>query len=143
MTKTAQNGPEMAPEGPVGDPKPPRAPRGIGPRGSALWRELHDQFDFTADPHRLVLAEDACRTVDLIDRLQAVVDDAADLRVRGSQGQWVGMPELAELRQYRSLLASLLKALALPDTEELAEVKAQHLTAVRREAAQARLKVVR
>ena len=65
--------------------------------------------------------------MDVIDRLQAVVDDAADLRVRGSQGQPVSLPELAELRQYRSLLASLLKALALPDTEELAAVKQQHL----------------
>lgn len=45
------------------------------------------------------------------------------------------MPELAGVRQYRALLASLLKALALPDTEELAEVKAQHLTTVRRAAA--------
>lgn len=76
---------------------------------------------------------------------RAVVDAAEDLRVRGSQGQPVGMPELAELRQYRALLASLLRALALPDTEELAETKSAHLSQVRREAAKSRatLKVVK
>jgi hypothetical protein len=108
-----------------------------------LWRELHAQFDFSQDPHRAAIIEDACRTADLIDRMQLVVDDADGLRVRGSQGQPVGMPELAEVRQYRALLASLLRALALPDTDELAEVKAQQLTKVRRESAQARLRVVK
>lgn len=78
--------------------------------------------------------------MDVIDRLQAVVDDAADLRVRGSQGQPVSLPELAELRQYRSLLASLLKALALPDTEELAAVKQQHLSNIRRNAAKSKVR---
>ena len=95
------------------------------------------------DPHRSALVEDACRSADVIDRLQTIVDAAENLRVRGSQGQPTGMPELAELRQYRSLLATLLRSLALPDTEELTEAKAQHITKVRREAAKARLKVVR
>lgn len=120
----------------------PRAPHGLKARGKRLWRELHEQFDFSEDPHRSALIEDACRTADMIDRLHEVVDTADDLRVKGSQGQPVGMPELAELRQYRSLLASLLKSLALPDTEELAAVKSEHLSKVRREAAQARLTVV-
>ncbi|CAN5353253.1 hypothetical protein BH11ACT6_BH11ACT6_01800 [soil metagenome] len=53
------------------------------------------------------------------------------------------MPELSELRQYRGLLASLLKSLALPDSEELAQVKADHLTEVRRGAARARLTAVK
>ncbi|CPS27939.1 Uncharacterised protein [Mycobacteroides abscessus] len=52
--------------------------------------------------------------------------------------QPVAMPELAELRQYRALKASLLKNLALPDTEELMASKADHLTDVRRAAASAR-----
>ena len=97
-----------------------RAPKGLGPRGRALWRELHATFDFTEDPHRSALVEDAARTADIIDRLQAVVDSAADLRVRGSQGQPVGMPEL---RQYRALLAQLLRSLALPDTDELQDAR--------------------
>lgn len=120
-----------------------RAPKGLGTRGRALWREPHATFEFDEDPHRSALVEDACRTADVIDRLQAVVDGAADLRVRGSQGQPVGMPELAELRQYRALLAQLLRSLALPDTDELQATRADHLTTIRRAAAQARLKVVR
>ncbi|MGW9568819.1 hypothetical protein [Prescottella equi] len=112
----------------------PRAPRGLKARGKALWRDLHQTFDMTNDPHRQVLIEDACRTADVIDRLQTVVD-AQDLRVRGSQGQPVAAPELAELRQYRALLGQLLNRLALPDTEELAEVKREHVSEVRRQAA--------
>ena len=83
----------------------PRAPKGLGPRGRALWRELNETFDFSSDPHRRFLLEDAARTADLVARMQEVVDNAADLRVRGSQGQPVAMPEVAELRQYRALLA--------------------------------------
>lgn len=122
----------------TGEQITPRAPRGLKSAGRTLWRELHEQFDFSADPHRSALVEDVCRTKDVIVRLQAVVDEAGDFRVRGSQGQPVGMPELAELRQYRALLASLLRALALPDTEELAEVKERHLSSVRRRAVKVR-----
>jgi hypothetical protein len=121
-----------------------RKPKGLGPRGRALHRELAAEFEFDQDPHRAALLEDACRTADVIARLQDVVDNAADLRVRGSQGQPVALPELAELRHYRALLASLLKALALPDTDEVAEQKQGHITAVRRAAAKGiSLKVVR
>jgi hypothetical protein len=125
-------------------PKIPRAPRGLQARGKSLWRDLHTTFSFNDDPHRAALIEDACRTSDVIDTLQRIVDDAGDdLRVRGSMGQPTGIPELAELRQYRSLLAALLKALALPDTDEMADIKARHISGVRRDAAKkASLKVV-
>ena len=66
------------------------------------------------DPHRRFLLEDAARTADLVARMQEVVDNAADLRVRGSQGQPVAMPEVAELRQYRALLAQVIRSMALP-----------------------------
>lgn len=123
--------------------KIPRAPKGLGSRGKQLWRELHTEFDMSADPHRRVLVEDACREADLVERLQAVVDAAEDLRVRGSQGQPVKMPELEEIRLHRKVLSDLLKALALPDTEELADAKAKYLSDVRRAVAkQARFKVV-
>lgn len=112
----------------------PRAPKGLGRRGRALWRDLHQTFDFSADPHRQVLIEDAARTADLIDRLQEAAD-ANDLRVRGSQGQPTAAPELGELRQYRALLATLLTKLSLPDTEEMQEIKTAHVAEVRRKAA--------
>ena len=95
-----------------------KPPRGLKARGRRLWDELHAVYDFSAAPERVFLLEDACRTADLIDRLQAVVSGSNDLRVRGSQGQPVAAPELSELRQYRALLASLVKSLGLPDEDE-------------------------
>ncbi|MCH9733455.1 MAG: hypothetical protein K0U78_02715 [Actinomycetia bacterium] len=101
-----------------GRPAIPKAPTGLKQRGRQLWREIHAVYSFEEAPEKAILLEDACRTSDVIKRLQDTVDAAEDLRVRGSQGQPVAMPEIAELRQYRSLLAALLKALTLPDDEE-------------------------
>ncbi len=95
----------------------PRAPRGLKARGREVWRELHRTYVFDECPEKLILAEEAARTADVVARLQKLVDESADLRVRGSQGQPVAAPEVAELRQYRALLASLMKALSLPDEE--------------------------
>ncbi len=113
-------------------------PKGLRKDGLALWTALLDVFDMSEDPHRLSLAEELCRCKDICVRLQEVVDKADSLRARGSQGQPVSLPELQELRQYRSLMASLTKSLGLPDTAELAEVKRQHLSVVRSAAARSR-----
>jgi hypothetical protein len=53
----------------------------------------------------------------MVDRLQRIVDGAEDLRVRGSQGQPVALPEIPELRQHRQQLMGLIKALGCPDDE--------------------------
>lgn len=119
----------------------PRAPKGLKARGRRLWTELHEQFDFDADPHRRVLVDDVCRTADMIDRLQAVVD-TEDLRVRGSQGQPVAAPEIAELRQYRALLGQLLTRLDLADTDDVVEAKAARTSRARSTAARGRFEVV-
>lgn len=99
-------------------PDIPRAPTGLLARGRQLWRELHAVYDFTEAPEKQAILEEACRTADVVKRLQAVVDAADDLRVRGSQNQPVAMPELLELRQYRALMVQLLKALGCPDDED-------------------------
>lgn len=96
----------------------PRPPRGLKTRGKRLWAELHEVYDFSQAPERLFLLEDACKVADLIDRLQEIVFTAADLRVRGSQGQPVGIPELDSLRHNRALFAQLIKSLGLPDEDE-------------------------
>ncbi|ORB11659.1 hypothetical protein BST37_18680 [Mycobacterium noviomagense] len=98
----------------------PKAPKGLKTRGRQLWRELHTTYDFTDCPEKLIILEQAARTADVVARLQSIVDAADDLRVKGSQGQPVAAPEVAELRQYRALLTSLLKSLTLPDEEETA-----------------------
>ena len=95
----------------------PKAPKGLKAEGRKMWVRLHTTYDFTDCPEKLILLEQACRTADLVHRLQSTVDAAEDLRVRGSQGQPVAAPEVGELRQYRALLTSLLKALTLPDDE--------------------------
>ncbi len=108
-----------------------KPPKGLGPAGRALHESLTATFDFSEDPHRISIIEELCLTKDLCVRLQKVIDESKDLRVRGSQGQPVVMGEVAELRQLRSLMATLTKALGLPDTPELAEVKRTHLSLVR------------
>jgi hypothetical protein len=99
-------------------PPIPKAPRGLKTSGRHVWRELHAEYSFDKAPEKRLIAEEPCRTADVVDRLQGIVDDAADLRVRGSQGQPVSMPEVAELRQYRALFVTLLKALTLLDGDE-------------------------
>jgi hypothetical protein len=100
-------------------PPTPRAPAGLKADGRALWKAIHAVYDFEEAPERLVVLAEACRTADVVRRLQTIVDNADDLRVRGSQGQPVAIPELAELRQYKALLASLLKAVNLPGEEDV------------------------
>jgi hypothetical protein len=103
-----------------GDKPPiPRTPKGFKAPGRALWRQIHAEYDFEGCPEKLVVLENACRTADVVERLQAAVDSTTDLRVRGSQGQPVAIPELGELRQYRAQLASLLKALDVVDEAEV------------------------
>jgi hypothetical protein len=115
-----------------------KPPKGLGKAGSDLWNALWSAFDFSDDPHRINLVEELCRSKDLCVRLQADIDSAAGLEVRGSQGQPVVMSQVSELRQMRALMATLTKSLGLPDTEELAEVKRTHLSLVRSAAAKSR-----
>jgi hypothetical protein len=97
----------------------PKSPAGLKPRGRQVWRQLHAVYSFDDAPEKLVILEEACRTADLVVRLQAIVDNASDLRVNGSQGQPVAMPEIPELRQYRALLTSLMRALTLPGDDDV------------------------
>jgi hypothetical protein len=92
-------------------------PEGLRDKGSELWCRLTAEYDFGAAPEKLLLLEEAARTADMVARLQTIVDEAQELRVRGSQGQPVAMPEVQELRQYRAQLTALVKALALPEEE--------------------------
>ena len=59
----------------------------------------------------------------------------APLTVKGSMGQQVISPFIAEARAQRALQAQLLGRLGLPDTDEESEAKAERLTRTRRRAA--------
>jgi hypothetical protein len=74
-----------------------RSPAGLGDAGKKLWRSIHDVFDFSEEPGRLQILTQACRVADVI----AELDDAADeapLTVKGSMGQQVISPFIAEAR---------------------------------------------
>jgi hypothetical protein len=98
--------------------RPSQALRGLKAEGRKLWRQIHRAPTFDDCPERLAILESACRTLDVINRLQAVIDEATDLRVKGSQGQPVSLPEIGEVRAQRSLFVSQMKALGLPDEED-------------------------
>ena len=94
-----------------------RSPAGLGDAGRKLWRSIDDVFDFTEEPGKVQMLTQACRVADVI----AEMDDAADeapLTVKGSMGQPVISPFIAEARVQRALLAQLLRRLGLPDNDE-------------------------
>jgi len=101
-----------------------KTPTDLGPAGLELYEQLHDKAEF--GPHELRLVEDAARVTDIIDRL----DQAAliePLVVKGSTGQPVINPVIAEARVQRRLLADLLTAVKIPlsDDREAEQAKAR------------------
>lgn len=91
-------------------------PKGLAPKGAGrkIWREVTSKYQLRADELRVL--EDACREADLVDRLEAALEDAP-LTVTGSMGQLVAHPLVQEVRQHRNVLAGLLAKLKLPDED--------------------------
>ena len=97
-------------------PNKPRPPAHLGPGGSRLWRSISDAYELRPDEHQILA--DCARERDLIDGLEDAQRDAPML-VQGSRpGQQVISPMVSELRMHRSVLASLLRALSIPDDDE-------------------------
>ena len=94
-----------------------RSPASLGDAGKKLWREVHAVFDFEDEPHKVQVLTQACRVADVVAELDEAADEAP-LTVRGSQGQQVISPFIAEARVQRALLAQLLGRLGLPDNDE-------------------------
>ncbi|MFC7973898.1 hypothetical protein ACFUT3_01360 [Streptomyces cinereoruber] len=94
---------------------PPDPPEGLGRQASQLWRDIVDEQDLRTDELRVL--EDACREVDLIERMHLELQNAP-LVVKGSMGQDVANPLVQELRQHRGLVARLLASLKLRDDED-------------------------
>ena len=95
-------------------------PRGeFGPAGRQLLRKLDGAYSFDDAPELEILAAQAAKTADMVDRLQRLVDEADSLRTTGSSGRnVVPIPELVELRHYRQQLQRLIAALRLPDADD-------------------------
>lgn len=111
------------------------APAHLGAKAKRIWSEISGLYELRADELRIL--EDACREVDIVERLE-VEFRTADTMVKGSMGQLVASPLLQELRQHRTTLARLLGQLKLPDSEEGAEASAQSRSAAGRAMANAR-----
>ncbi|CCH77738.1 hypothetical protein BN12_220016 [Nostocoides japonicum T1-X7] len=93
----------------------PRPPAGLGTRGRRFWRSTLSSFELS-DAEILVL-EEACRTLDDLDRLEEMVAQHGP-SVKGSQGQVVVNPALTEARGQRAILHRLIAALQLPDLDD-------------------------
>lgn len=96
------------------DSPPLKPPSGLRKSGRALWRAVVADFDL--DEHELQQLREACRTTDLLDRLQTVLDDEG-VMAESSQGVRVH-PAAVELRQQRVVLARLLAALNIPSEDD-------------------------
>ncbi|MGL6235695.1 MAG: hypothetical protein ACRC20_10150 [Segniliparus sp.] len=120
----------------------PRAPHGLKTEGQRLWRAVVAEFDLSFEPHKQRILFDACKTADLVQRLDEAAEDAP-LTAKGSMGQEVISPLIAQSQSARSLLAQLLSRLDLPPTDEEQAERAEKLSQTRRKAAKtARFTVV-
>lgn len=100
----------------------PKPPRDLQRSGRALWRAVVADFDL--EEHERQLLHETCRTRDLCDRLQSVLDKDGPMS-ESSQGIRVH-PAAVELRQQRITLARLLAALNVPSGETDEGTTGQH-----------------
>lgn len=105
----------MADEEPESGSRRLRKPTGLGPKAGKFWTQIASEYVLEDTPEVALILEQACRTIDIVERLQKIVDEAPSLQVNGSRGQPAPLPELTELRQYRAQLAALVKQLNLED----------------------------
>lgn len=94
--------------------KPPAPPRGTGPNGAALWRDVLGEYEL--EEHELALLREAVRTVDQLDALHEI-SSREGLVVDGPHGS-KAHPALTEARQLRIALARVVAALRLPAGDE-------------------------
>lgn len=88
----------------------PRAPRGLKTGGRRLWSRVLGEFELAEHEESLLLQ--ACRTVDLLDRLQAVLD-VEDVVIQSPQGS-KAHPAAVEFRQQALTFAKTMASLRIP-----------------------------
>jgi hypothetical protein len=88
----------------------PRAPRGLDFGGSRLWKQISG--DFELGQHEEAVLLQACRIVDVLDRLQVVIASEGVV-VASPQGSKAN-PAVVEFRQQSVALAKLMASLRIP-----------------------------
>ena len=94
----------------------PRPPQSLSAAGRRLWRGVVGAYELS--PAEMELLRQACRTVDLLDRLDVELLDEP-LTVTGSTGQPRSNPLLASSAEQRRTLEGLMRDLALPMPNEV------------------------
>jgi hypothetical protein len=94
--------------------KIPATPKGTGPSGTKLWRDVLSKYEL--EEHELALLREMLRTVDLLDKLAAITAREG-LMVKGAWGS-KPHPAVTESRQQKIALARLTAALRLPAGDE-------------------------
>jgi phage terminase small subunit len=101
--------------------KPVPVPKGLAASGADLWRSIARQWaedHLTPDARECRMLADACHEADVLAALSVELDAAMSegrLIVKGSQGQPVTHPHVAEARRSRAQIAALLMKLGLED----------------------------
>lgn len=90
-------------------------PTGLGAKSKRVWKGYIERYELNPGEQRIL--EDACRQVDLIERMERDVKGLKKLTTTGSMGQLVEHPLVKELRQHRATLAALLSKIKLPEEE--------------------------
>ena len=105
----------------------PTAPSGLGKSGMSLWSSIAGKYALR--PDEVTVLEDACRTADMLAALtEAWVEDGSPMTTKGSMGQLVIHPLIAEIDKHRKSRAAFLRQLALPDADAT-PVENQHRSA--------------
>jgi hypothetical protein len=101
--------------------KPVPPPRASPAAGTELWRSIARQWaddSLSPDARERRLLGDACHEADVLAALSVELDAAMSegrLIVKGSQGQPVTHPHVAEARRSRAQIAALLMKLGLEE----------------------------
>lgn len=98
-------------------------PKGLGIEGRRVWKRIANAY--LLRPDEVFLLESACRTADIIARLDAAME-GEPLQVKGSMGQMREHPLLSEARQQRGLFSRMLAQLKLPDEDGEVDGRNQH-----------------
>ncbi|GAA4123294.1 hypothetical protein GCM10022215_29850 [Nocardioides fonticola] len=118
-------------------PTHPKAPTGLRPAGRKLWNDVVAKYTLRVD--ELAVLARAAKTADRLAELEkAHADLGRPFLTRGSMGQDVIHPLIAEIRNHEAHLSTQLAKLKLPDMPAAGETGGTGRRNQQRDAAQSR-----